>query len=71
MTKANWKKWEKKHQKHSSSAKFYGLGMVGSFVYWMQAASGFGAVVTGILKALTWPAYIAYKFLESFYGVVS
>lgn len=47
------------------------IGLVGSLVYWMQAAIGFGAVVTGILKSLVWPAYIVYKLLENFYGVVN
>lgn len=49
----------------------YFIGFVGAMVYWMQAAIGFGAVVTGFLKALAWPAYIVYKLLESFYGIVS
>lgn len=47
------------------------IGLIGSLVYWMQAAVGFGAVVTGFLKSLVWPAYIVYKLLESFYGVVN
>lgn len=49
----------------------YFVGFVGALVYNMQAAAGFGAVITGILKALVWPAYIVYKLLESFYGVVN
>lgn len=53
-----------------SKGALYGLGFVGALVYFMQAASGFGAVVTGILKALVWPAYIVYKLLEGFYGGV-
>jgi hypothetical protein len=53
-----------------SNGAVYGLGFVGALVYFMQAASGFGEVITGFLKALVWPAYIVYKLLESFYGVV-
>lgn len=56
---------------HGTSGALYFVGFVGALVYWMQAAMGFGAVVTGILKALVWPAYVVYKLLESFYGVVS
>lgn len=53
-----------------SGGALYGLGFIGALIYFMQAASGFGAVITGIVKALVWPAYIVYKLLESFYGMV-
>lgn len=69
------KSWEKKSKVKSGSdgtaGALYFVGFVGAFIYWMQAAAGFGAVVTGFLKALVWPAYIVYKLLENFYGVVS
>lgn len=55
---------------HGTAGALYFVGFIGALVYWMQAAVGFGAVVTGFLKALVWPAYIVYKLLESFYGVV-
>lgn len=70
------KGWEKSNKKkksssdHASSGSLYFVGFVGALVYWMQAAVGFGAVITGFLKALIWPAYIIYKLLESFYGIV-
>lgn len=56
---------------HGTAGALYFVGFIGSLVYWMQAAIGFGAVVTGFLKSLVWPAYIVYKLLESFYGVVN
>ncbi len=56
--------------KSKEGGSFYFVGFVGALVYNMQAAAGFGAVVTGLLKALVWPAYVVYKLLESFYGVV-
>lgn len=68
-----WKEWSKKpgnKSNHGTSGALYFVGFVGALVYWMQAAVGFGAVVTGFLKALVWPAYVVYKLLESFYGVV-
>jgi hypothetical protein len=71
----NWD-WNSKDSKkkvnssHGSAGALYFVGFIGALVYWMQAAVGFGAVVTGFLKALVWPAYIVYKLLESFYGVV-
>ncbi len=71
----DWKEWSNKNNKsnasaHGTSGALYFVGFVGALVYWMQAAVGFGAVVTGFLKALVWPAYIVYKLLESFYGIV-
>ena len=70
-----WKEWSKKMDKgsgpnHASGGALYFVGFIGALVYNMQAAIGFGAVVTGFLKALVWPAYIVYKLLEMFYGVV-
>lgn len=53
-----------------SSGAVYCLGFVGAFIYFMQAATSFGSVVSGIFKAFVWPAYIVYKLLESFYGTV-
>ncbi len=44
-------------------------GFLGSLVYYMQAATGFGSVLTGALKALIWPATIVYELLEGFYGL--
>lgn len=71
----DWKEWKKTSNKkvnssHGTSGALYFVGFIGSLVYWMQAAAGFGAVITGILKSLVWPAYIVYKLLETFYGVV-
>ena len=70
-----WKDWGKHKNKkvnsaHSTSGALYFVGFIGALIYWMQAAVGFGAVCTGFLKALVWPAYIVYKLLESFYGIV-
>jgi hypothetical protein len=71
----DWKEWCKEKSSsssanHGTSGALYFVGFIGALVYWMQAAVGFGAVVTGFLKALVWPAYIVYKLLEQFYGVV-
>jgi hypothetical protein len=70
----DWKEWCKKSKAsdagNGTAGALYFVGFIGALVYWWQAAIGFGAVVTGFLKALVWPAYIVYKLLESFYGVV-
>lgn len=56
---------------HGSAGALYFVGFIGAVVYWWQAANGFGAVVTGLLKALVWPAYVVYNLLENFYGIVN
>lgn len=69
----NWKDCnpnKNNYSNHGTSGALYFVGFIGSMVYWMQAAVGFGAVVTGFLKSLVWPAYIVYKLLENFYGVI-
>lgn len=70
-----WKDWGNKKgmskggDSSGSGGMLYFVGFIGALVYWMQAAAGFGAVITGFLKALVWPAYIVYKLLETFYGL--
>lgn len=44
----------------------YGLAFVGAVIYYVQHATGFWAGVLGILKAMVWPAMVAYKLLEFF-----
>lgn len=46
------------------SGAVYGLGLVGTLVYFLQHATTFGEGMLGILKALVWPALLAYKLLE-------
>lgn len=67
----HWGKNKKMNSNSGTGGALYGIGLIGALVYWMKAAIGFGAVVTGILKALVWPAYIVYKLLETFYGVIT
>ena len=50
----------------SSTGALYGMGFIGALVYYMQTADGFGGVLSGILKALTWPAFVVYELLKSF-----
>ena len=53
----DWKEWCKNKSKgkavnsnHSTTGVLYFFGLIGSMVYWLQAAVGFGAVVTGFLR---------------------
>ena len=71
-----WKEWSKNWDKknsstHGTAGALYFVGFIGSLVYWMQAVTDFGSVISGVFKSLVWPAYIVYKLLESFYGVVN
>lgn len=45
----------------------YGLGFVGTLVYYMGHAHGFVPVLTGIGKSLVWPAILAYQVLNHFH----
>lgn len=46
----------------------YGLGFLGSLIYFIRAADTFWEGLFGILQAILWPAYVVFKLLESFYG---
>jgi hypothetical protein len=45
------------------SGAIYCLAFVGAVIYYIQQATGFWMGVLGVLKALVWPAMIAYKLL--------
>ena len=46
----------------------YGLGLIGSAIYYFQAADEFWEFVLAIPKALVWPAIVVFELLKSFYG---
>lgn len=46
-----------------SSNAIYGLGVVGALFYFLKGASTFGLVMTGIGKAIFWPAILMFKLL--------
>lgn len=50
-------------QKVGSSEAVYFLGVIGAAVYWISHASSFWIGVLGFLKALVWPAFLAYYAL--------
>lgn len=53
-----------KVSKGGSGEAIYGLGIIGSLIYFIQNATTFWIGVLGILKAIVWPAIIVYKILE-------
>lgn len=51
-----------------SVGAFYGLGFIGSAIYYVSSANEFfWQGVLGILKSLVWPAFLVYELL-SFIG---
>ncbi|MBS1523525.1 MAG: hypothetical protein JST50_21160 [Bacteroidetes bacterium] len=42
----------------------YGMGFMGSLVYFISHATSFWMGVLGIIKAIFWPAFVIYKVLE-------
>jgi len=44
----------------------YGLGLVGSVIYYLSTANGFWIGVLGILKSIVWPAIVVYGLLKFF-----
>lgn len=47
----------------STSDGFYGLGLIGALVFYIQHATTFVTVLIGIGKALVWPAFLIYDIL--------
>lgn len=48
----------------SSGGAIYGLGFLGSLFYFVTTAPDFWAAVFGIVKAIFWPAFVAYGLLK-------
>jgi len=49
---------------NKSHGAIYGLGFIGSAIYYISNASGFWMGVLGILKALVWPAFLVYSLFK-------
>ena len=42
----------------------YGLGFIGSAVYYVTTATGFWMGVLGILKAIVWPGILVFELMS-------
>jgi hypothetical protein len=42
----------------------YGLGVLGSLVYYLSTATSFWVGVLGVLKSLVWPAFLVFELLK-------
>ena len=49
---------------HMDNGGIYGFAMIGVAVYYIKNAASFGDGVIGVLKALVWPAVVAYKLFQ-------
>jgi len=43
----------------------YGLGLIGSAVYFISTAAGFWMGLLGVLKALVWPAILVFEAFKT------
>ena len=51
----------KRNVECGSSGAVYGLGFIGSAVYFISHASSFWLGIVGFLKAVVWPAFLIYE----------
>jgi hypothetical protein len=43
----------------------YGLGLIGSAIYFISTATGFWMGLLGVLKALVWPAILVFDAFKA------
>jgi hypothetical protein len=50
---------------NGNPSAFYGLGIIGSAIYFISTADGFWDGVLGVLKSLVWPAFLIFEALSA------
>jgi len=50
----------------STASGIYGLGLIGSLIYFLPHATTFWSVILGILQSFAWPAVLVYNLLNFF-----
>ena len=48
----------------SCGGAIYGLGFIGSAIYFISTATGFWMGVLGILKSIVWPAFLVFDIMK-------
>jgi hypothetical protein len=48
----------------ADSGAIFGLGFIGSVVYFISTATDFWMGVLGVLKSLVWPAVLAFELFQ-------
>jgi hypothetical protein len=65
MKKNHSKNFEKLNScDRCSVGAFYGLGFVGSLIYYLSTASNFFLGLLGILKSIIWPVFFVFEILK-------
>jgi hypothetical protein len=54
--------------KGCSGGAFYGLGMIGVFIYYFSSINSVGTFIMVVVKSIFWPAFLAYN-LYGFLGM--
>tara|TARA_Y100000310_G_scaffold340548_1_gene436680 strand:- start:1866 stop:2060 length:195 start_codon:yes stop_codon:yes gene_type:complete len=49
---------------NSCPGAIYGLGFLGSAIYYISIASSFWVGVLGVLKSFVWPAFLVFELLK-------
>jgi len=52
------------YKESGSSNAVYGLGFLGAAIYFVWNAASFWGGVVGVLKAIVWPAFLAYELFK-------
>jgi hypothetical protein len=52
---------KKEVQTHASANTVYGMGLIGSLVYFISTACSFWMGLWGVVKAIFWPAFLVYE----------
>jgi hypothetical protein len=61
---------DKNHTCNATGGAVYGLGFIGAAVYYIGAATSFGAGLVGFLKAMVWPAFLVFDALKALHPVI-
>lgn len=56
------KNWKGVH--YGGSGAFYGLGLVGALIYYLQHSTTLLQALLGIVKAILWPAILTFRLFE-------
>lgn len=61
VEETTYKKKDYSRKCKTGNGCIYGLGFIGSAIFFIGKASSFGAGVVGFLKAIVWPAIMTYE----------
>lgn len=51
-------------KEHAGSSAVYGLGVIGSLIYFLQNARSLDMVILGIVKSIVWPGVFVYEIFK-------